>query len=257
MLQEFLFGDFGVDFGWNNVNNNNNNTNTLAVNWLAQEASQLAAPPRNQQVEFNQKLVQRFALLAMDFALQDAKFLQDDPLNARFGVDECEWDGIVCDGNGNNNDDDGIVTEVRWEYQEGLPVNGGGRIAPEVRLLADSLTRLDLSNNQLVGTIPEELYSLTNLKKLYLFRNSLEGTISKKIGDLDSITHFHLSHNNLEGTIPQELKSDGSGIRPLGKCWTILYYTRIYMLCCAARCGAVLLQFVSVECLRHDNIDIL
>ncbi|OEU20277.1 L domain-like protein, partial [Fragilariopsis cylindrus CCMP1102] len=77
------------------------------------------------------------------------------------------------------------------------------------------LLKLDLSNNNLVGTIPEELYKLTNIQKVYLFKNNLTGTISSQIGNLDSITHFHLSHNNLIGNIPNELKSDNNGIRPL------------------------------------------
>eukprot|EP00536_Pseudo-nitzschia_multiseries_P004287 jgi/Psemu1/187725/e_gw1.70.25.1 len=140
----------------------------------------------------------------MDFSLQDAKHLETLPLFAKKGVDECDWEGVHCE--------DGVVTDVRWAYTEGV---SGGTIAPVVRLLVPALANLDLSNNGLVGTIPEELYDATNLKRVHLFKNNLEGTISKKIGQLDSITHFHVSHNQLRGTIPEEVKSDGNGIRPL------------------------------------------
>mmetsp|Transcript_22456 Transcript_22456/g.48855 ORF Transcript_22456/g.48855 Transcript_22456/m.48855 type:complete len:607 (+) Transcript_22456:196-2016(+) len=210
MLKEFLIGDYGVDL--ENMSLPHAVTNMLAVKWMAQEASQLAAAlPKNEMIEFNEKLVQRFALLSMDFAMQDAKNTDDVPLNARLGVDECDWQGIRCAGE-DEDGNEGRVTEVHWSHQSGVV---GGRISPEVRLLAKNLSSLDLSNNKLIGTIPEEVYSAINLKKLYLFKNKLEGTISTRIGNLDSITHFHLSHNNLSGKIPNELKSDGSGIRPL------------------------------------------
>ena len=155
------------------------------------------------------KLAQRFALLTMDLSLQDAQVSGDAPNNARMGVDVCDWKGIRCNS-------EGWVEMILWGFQP-KGNHGSGTISGAVRLLVGSLKILDLSNNGLVGKIPEALYKLTNLERLYLFKNQLTGTISSKIGDFDSITHFHLSHNELSGTIPEEVKSDGDGIRPLRK----------------------------------------
>ena len=199
LIQDFLFGSYGVDvFSGSEVAN----TNDLAIEWLGLEATESRA------VELNGKLVQRFALVAVDLSLQGAKTAGDAPRNAQLGVDECDWKGIRCDS-------ENLVEEISWDYQP-KGKNGSGTISPGLRLLVGTLKVLDLSNNGLVGSIPEELYALTNLEKLFLFKNQLEGTISTKISDFDSITHFHLSHNKLLGKIPNQVKSDSDGIRPLG-----------------------------------------
>jgi len=171
--------------------------NMLAIEWLASEAKEA------NNVELNGKFLQRFVLLTQDLSVQGAKGAWDLPRNAQKEVDECDWNGVVCDS-------DNWVTEILWPYQEGKK----GSISPELRHLVGSLKVLDLSNNEMKEEIPEELYELTNLEKLILFNNELKGTISPKIGDLDSITHFHLSHNKLKGPFPVEIKSD-DGIRPL------------------------------------------
>merc|ERR1712238_420663 len=225
----------------------------------------------------------------LDSALHNAKDVEDQPYNAKVGVDECFWKGIVCSATAtaapsanttNNSTTDntptsraspspspGSVTEIHWGYQvaedgelvsryqvaedgagvsryqvaeDGTVVSttnsssssgttnttngsgddnggGGGRghLSSTIRLLRSSLTLLDVSHNHLGGTIPEELYALTQLQKLFVYQNHLEGTLSTLIGDLDAITHLYLSHNNFGGTIPLELKSDQQGIRPL------------------------------------------
>ena len=208
LIEEFLSGDYGVDVS---SGSEIATTNALAIEWLAMEAGQLKS------VELNGNLVQRFALVAADLSLQGAKSAMDAPKNAQLLINECDWFGITCN-------DGGWVTGIKWDYQP-KGTNGSGTISPELRLLVGELTVLDLSNNDLVGTIPEEIYKLTKLERLFLFKNNLEGTISSQIKDFDSITHFHLSHNNLVGSIPDEVKSDGDGIRPLSTC-TLLPYQR-------------------------------
>ncbi|KAL2967340.1 hypothetical protein AAZX31_16G170600 [Glycine max] len=67
------------------------------------------------------------------------------------------------------------------------------------------LVELDLSANQLEGTIPTSLGNLTSLVKLQLSRNQLEGTIPTSLGNLTSLVRLDLSYNQLEGTIPTSL----------------------------------------------------
>ncbi len=134
-----------------------------------------------------------------------------DPNDARFLVDECEWDGVGCE-NIDNTTDTTVVTKIRWDYK-----NLDGWISPTLSLLTD-LVSLDLSNNALKGPIPESLYELTDLEEIYLFKNEMSGTLSTSIGNLDKLRRLHLSHNAFSGSLPNELKSDGGsevGIRPI------------------------------------------
>jgi len=154
-----------------------------------------------------QKVVQRFAMLAMEFGA--VGMAQPDIADRLFLVDECNWDGVEC---GNGEDGSAEVTKIRWDYR-----NLTGSVSSAIGLLS-SISSLDLSNNVLVGTIPESLYRLTDLKELRLYKNDLGGTLSSRIGDLDKLERFHLSHNSFSGTLPSELKSDGgseNGIRPI------------------------------------------
>ena len=64
----------------------------------------------------------------------------------------------------------------------------------------DHVTRLELIRNNLAGTLPDELGSLTNLRELRLSNNQLSGTIPDLSG-LTSLTRLELSYNELSGTI--------------------------------------------------------
>ncbi|KDP26387.1 hypothetical protein JCGZ_17545 [Jatropha curcas] len=61
---------------------------------------------------------------------------------------------------------------------------------------------IDLSNNSLVGEIPEELGSLFGLISLNLSRNNLTGTIPSRIGQEKCLESLDFSHNQLSGQIP-------------------------------------------------------
>jgi len=153
-------------------------------------------------------------------------------VRAQRHVDECYWTGIVCDYTNTtiNTRDGKYVTEIRWPFLDtttsrvdpdggvGGGTTTGGSIAPEIALFGPALQVLDLSNNQLVGTIPDALYQLTNLRALYLFQNHLTGTVSTQLGRLEHLEIFHLSHNHLVGTLPAQFKSDSdaaNGIIPI------------------------------------------
>ena len=87
-----------------------------------------------------------------------------------------------------------------WKTDEPLGQWYGVRTNPDGRV-----TRLELSRNQLSGTIPAELGSLTRLQDLVLDVNQLSGTIPAELGNLTSLTSLFLGANQLSGTIPVEL----------------------------------------------------
>ncbi|XP_003627989.2 receptor-like protein EIX2 [Medicago truncatula] len=66
---------------------------------------------------------------------------------------------------------------------------------------------VDLSNNQLSGRIPIEVFRLTALKSLNLSQNQLMGTIPKEIGNMKQLESLDLSNNTLSGEIPQTMSA--------------------------------------------------
>ena len=67
------------------------------------------------------------------------------------------------------------------------------------------VTGINLNSNNLVGTIPPEIGTLTNLTRLNLFNNQLSGVIPTEIGTLTNLTQLNLPSNQLSGAIPTEI----------------------------------------------------
>ncbi|RHN58604.1 putative non-specific serine/threonine protein kinase [Medicago truncatula] len=67
------------------------------------------------------------------------------------------------------------------------------------------LRSIDLSSNQLIGNIPEEIGNLMELVSLNLSNNNLNGKITSKIGRLTSLEFLDLSRNHFSGLIPPSL----------------------------------------------------
>jgi hypothetical protein len=167
-----------------------------AVRWLLEEAIMA-----DTELMFDDKLTQRFALLALDFAFQGnaADVVQRSGPLTNLGVqaqDECDWQGVTC-----VNDK---VAELRFGSLE-----LAGTIPTEISLL-QNLTYLDISQNNLQGSIPEGLYDLVNLQSLYLYQNQLTGSISSSAGNWKNMIRLHLSQNQLTGSIPNTLRSGDS-----------------------------------------------
>ncbi|KAK2430791.1 receptor protein EIX2 [Trifolium repens] len=67
------------------------------------------------------------------------------------------------------------------------------------------LRSIDLSSNQLIGDIPEEIGNLIELVSLNLSNNNLTGEITSNIGRLTSLEVLDLSRNHFFGPIPPSL----------------------------------------------------
>jgi Leucine rich repeat/Leucine Rich Repeat len=69
----------------------------------------------------------------------------------------------------------------------------------------DHVTKIDLSNNNVNGPLPEEIGNLTRLKKLILEGNGLSNPIPTSIENLKELEYLYLGRNQFTGAIPAGL----------------------------------------------------
>ncbi|XP_020535229.1 receptor-like protein 9a isoform X2 [Jatropha curcas] len=71
--------------------------------------------------------------------------------------------------------------------------------------IINSVAGIDLSRNELTGSIPQELGDLGKILSLNLSHNHLTGSIPVSFSNLKSIESLDLHNNNLSGEIPTQL----------------------------------------------------
>jgi hypothetical protein len=222
-----------VDFLASNqvVVNEQNPSAQLAVAVLANETSGVldstSAP----------KIIQRFALLTVDFAIRAASNTSDIPSSGTMApVDENSTATTTApvDGNATAAPVDGNSTGGFFQVNTTDP--GAGTTAPDagtggtfftpastpgafggfrnlqtngedeclwtgVTCLDGVVTDLNFYGQQLQGTIPTEIGLLADLKHIDLSQNELKGTIPEEIYQLTKMEELFLHHNQLSGTI--------------------------------------------------------
>nr|GMC99591.1 probable LRR receptor-like serine/threonine-protein kinase At4g08850 [Ipomoea batatas] len=80
-----------------------------------------------------------------------------------------------------------------------------GQIPESVFSKLQNLERLDLGNNFFQGPFPISLINLSNLKSLRLSYNNLSGTIPHEIGSITSLQALKLTNNSFLGNIPPSI----------------------------------------------------
>lgn len=73
--------------------------------------------------------------------------------------------------------------------------------------LADcqALEEFNAGSNDLVGSLPDDIFRIPSLRQLLLPSNSFSGNLSASIGDLRNLTVIELFGNNISGILPEEL----------------------------------------------------
>ncbi|KAL7163453.1 hypothetical protein ACSBR2_039541 [Camellia fascicularis] len=92
-----------------------------------------------------------------------------------------------------------------------------GRELEYTKKTLEFLVSMDLSNNGIVGEIPEELMDLFGLLNLNLSGNQLKGRIPNNIGQLTQLESLDLSRNKLLAPFLQ-VCNDGLCGAPLNSC---------------------------------------
>ena len=68
------------------------------------------------------------------------------------------------------------------------------------------LTSLGLTDAQITGSIPKELFAVTNLQELFLSKNNIDGGIPTEIGIVgSSLQQLELFYNQISGALPSEV----------------------------------------------------
>ena len=137
----------------------------------------------------------RAALIALYNSTGGSGWTTNDDWDSAQGLST--WFGVIVNGNGR-------VTELDLSGN-----NLRGTVRAQLATLTE-LTSLDLSGNQLSGAIPSELRGLIALESLDLSANRLSNAIPLELGDLGSLRELDLSGNRLNGPIPPELGDLGS-----------------------------------------------
>lgn len=88
----------------------------------------------------------------------------------------------------------------KWDLSEPLTDWYGVTVGSVA--VGNRVTSLRLSNNNLVGTIPDEIVQVAYLNTLMLNDNTLSGSIPTEIGTMVSLSMLYLYNNELSGEIP-------------------------------------------------------
>jgi len=99
----------------------------------------------------------------------------------------------------------GSTNGAGWEDNTNWLQNNTVSTWHGVSIVMGRVIQLDLTNNQLNGSIPAELSNLSNLRGLYLGNNQLTGSIPSSLGNLSNLMFFILNGNQLTGSIPSIL----------------------------------------------------
>ena len=100
-----------------------------------------------------------------------------------------EWFGVTTNANGR-------VTRLELDENAlsgSLPASLGN---------LTHLQELDLSDNELSGVLPASLGNLTNLQRLSFFRNQFSGSLPAWLGNLTNLQWLSLSWNAFSGSLP-------------------------------------------------------
>ena len=117
-------------------------------------------------------------------------------MNWNTSTDCCNWDGVTCD----NSTGDVIGLDLFCGRLQGT-------IHPDSSLSnLTHLTFLDLSYNELNGTLPSWLFTSPSLDALILRNNMFSGNVPSNISiNLRHLTYLDLTANKLNGTLPSWL----------------------------------------------------
>lgn len=178
-----------------------------ALQWLSEtDPAQIPIDGDNEE-----ELLSRFALASLYFATHP-QVAQTNRIRDTAQVDStvwlradnwmssasvCEWYGVDCD-----EDEQSGIRMVR--HLNLTSNNLVGKLPMELRSLSN-MVLLDLSYNDLKGTISNQILRLMELEYCFLNNNQLSGVIPEQIFLLEAAQEIDFSNNKLSGPIPSSI----------------------------------------------------
>ncbi|CAB9527450.1 LRR receptor-like serine threonine-protein kinase [Seminavis robusta] len=162
-----------------------NSPQSLAYEWMMEDLDE-------NNYTHTSRIRQRYALATLFYATGGHDWYNNENwLNQ--SVHECFWFSQEC-------------TRKEDCTPCGIPPNLLISSNQAVHMDYNPYQHLLLYTNALQGTLPPEVFWLTNLKTIYLFKNpDLAGTISSHIARLRELEFFRVQVTTISGTIPTEL----------------------------------------------------
>ncbi len=159
---------------------------TITIGYEENDSYFVIDKSTHKRIEFKRGIMKSFTLVELDQEIEDIDRLQREALIALY----------------NSTDGDHWVNNTNWCSDK--PINewyGVETFSPY-----NEVGKLDLSYNNLNGTLPSEIGNLTHLHWLYLSGNpKLGGAIPKEIGLLDKLYWINFNFDNFSGPIPSEI----------------------------------------------------
>ncbi|KAH7657409.1 Non-specific serine/threonine protein kinase protein, partial [Dioscorea alata] len=180
--------------------------------------------PRN--MGSNLPSVRRLYLYSNQFKGSIPVWLSNASRLERLGLEENQFNGVVPPELGMlpnlswlalGNNHLGAQTTSDWEFLNALTNCSNLQILEfsdnlfnsmlpsSIANLSTQLQWLSMENNQITGSIPEEMGRYINLTVLLMHDNLLTGSIPASIGRLQSLHRLSLSENRFSGEIPSSL----------------------------------------------------
>ncbi|KAG6494180.1 probable LRR receptor-like serine/threonine-protein kinase At2g24230 [Zingiber officinale] len=132
--------------------------------------------------------------------------------------DVCSWPGVSCEGqpekvtglvasglNLSGPIPQTTIAKLRQLRFLDLSRNNITALSSDFGELCSSLSRLDLSDNSIVGPLPANIGNFHRMESLHLAHNRFSGEIPRELGSLTGLALLNLSGNFLEMSIPDTI----------------------------------------------------
>ena len=87
----------------------------------------------------------------------------------------------------------------KWDFNEPVSSWYG------VTVIDDKIVGINLSSNNLVGTIPNSIQELKYLESFNVFKNKLKGQFPSELFRIQSLKNINLSFNSFTGNLPESI----------------------------------------------------